>query len=351
MAAGENEIEVGKFLRQFKQILPKKPILATLDYAPALEASVKAEFPEILIQHDYFHTAKSLNRALRKEIMRLQRTNYNNPIKKYKQARKLSISLEKSKKMPDKIHFNISYLDEGWTVLEQFIPLLKISDLKQFQTMWNSIISKILLKKWKDTCDFYSQIKTKIPLCGITDKNMRNILSHVFKIWRKLIRHERHKYETPKKDFVKAKYVVLQNPVKMSKKDNLLLRKFLGLFPWMRPIRKVVRKFHYQFKAPESARRSLKFMQNIVQPESHKELKSVINTFIEKEEQIFAYRKIWAQYSHLDGDVGIRSNHEEINRKVNLVARNQYGFRNLQNIRLRLEHALKCPIIISEALL
>ncbi|MCF2140830.1 MAG: hypothetical protein K9W44_12310 [Candidatus Lokiarchaeota archaeon] len=70
-------------------------------------------------------------------------------------------------------------------------------------------------------------------------------------------------------------------------------------------------------------------MQKIVSPESHNELRSVINTFIEKEHQIFAYRKIWAEYPHLEGDVGLRSNHEEVNRKINLVARNQYGFRGL----------------------
>ena len=217
--------------------------------------------------------------------------------------------------------------------------------------MWNSITSKIILKNWKDSSELLSQIKTKIPTCGITDKNMHNILSQVFLTWRKLIRRERKNYETQKKDFVKAKYVILQNPVNMSKKDNQNLRKFLKLFPWMKAIRKVVRKFHYQFKAPKSAQRSLNFMNEIIQPQSHKELKSVIKTFVEKEAQIFAYRKIWAQYPHLDGEVGLRSNHEEVNRKVNLVARNQYGFRSLQNIRLRLEHILKCPIIISEALL
>ena len=132
MAAGENEVEVSKFLRKFKQILPKKPILATLDYAPALEASINAEFPEILVQHDYFHTAKSLNRAFRKEIMRLQKINYNNPIKSFNQARKLSISVEKSKKVPDQIQYNIPYLIEGWAILEQFILLLKISNLFSF---------------------------------------------------------------------------------------------------------------------------------------------------------------------------------------------------------------------------
>ncbi|MCF2140831.1 MAG: hypothetical protein K9W44_12315 [Candidatus Lokiarchaeota archaeon] len=46
-----------------------------------------------------------------------------------------------------------------------------------------------------------------------------------------MIRETRETYESQKKDFVKAKYAVLQNPLNMSEKEIKSLRNFLNQFP------------------------------------------------------------------------------------------------------------------------
>jgi len=322
-----------------------------MDFAPALESSVKKVFPEIIISHDYFHTSKSLNRALRKEIMRLQRNHYSTPIKEYTKARKHSIDMEKSGKLTKSLTFNEVYLKHALEVLNHLNKLFELTNEITFQNVLNTILTKISHLPWEDVHLFTAEINQIIPNCGITSKNFPAIYNRIFKIWRRLIRMKRRGFETENKEFVKAKYAILQNPSNMNKIDKKLLRKFLSRFKWMSSIRDAVRHFHYQFKAPKSAWRSLKFLSRILEKESHNELRSVIATFIEKEDQIFAYRKIWAEYPHLAGDLGIRSNREEINRSINRVARNQYGFRNLRNMRLRLERILVCPVIISKQLL
>ena len=141
------------------------------------------------------------------------------------------------------------------------------------------------------------------------------------------------------------------NPNNMNEFNRKKLRESLSEYPWLRPIREAIRDFHYQFKAPRSSWRSLSFLKEIVNNESHPDLKSAINTIIKSQDEIFAYRRIWDDYPALRGNCGIRSNHEQVNRKINMVARNQFGFRTTNSARFRLEGILGCPVIVSKHLL
>jgi len=137
----------------------------------------------------------------------------------------------------------------------------------------------------------------------------------------------------------------------MESYESNTLRKLLKEFPFLRKIRRGVVKFHYQFKAQKNSYRSLKFLKKLIQTESHSKLKSVINTLIKEEKGIFAYREIYKSNPHLKKGYSIRSNNEHWNRKVNQVARDQYGFRSRKNIINRVQGILKCPVIVSESLL
>ncbi|MHA1618600.1 MAG: transposase [Promethearchaeota archaeon] len=351
MATGENEEEVSQFLHQMQNFLGMPPRCVTIDHSPALKASVQSVFPHTIIGYDYFHTSKILNRALRKEIMRLQRIQFNDPIKKFRNASRKSLAIEKKKEKMSTLSSTDTYLQEAWIVLREVHKINNVKSFKDFINTWETTLNHIEQSKWQDSKEFLAQCRKIPPLCGLSSKNYSRISIQMWKLWRKFLRNKRNMCEQEKSKFVKAKYSVLRNPVNMSRKGHKELSNYLKLYPWMRPIREAVRKFHYQFRASRSSWRNLKFLEKIVQKDSHEELKGVVKSFVNNYETIFAYRQIWAQYPDLENCVGIRSNREEVNRRINLVARNQYGFRTLQNTRSRLAGILKCPIIISKALM
>lgn len=70
----------------------------------------------------------------------------------------------------------------------------------------------------------------------------------------------------------------------------------------------------------------------------------LLKHFLNVKNNFFAYRKVWGQYPHLDGDMGLPSNHKEVNRKVDLVARHQYGFRKLLNYPITASTYTPMPI-------
>ena len=128
-----------------------------------------------------------------------------------------------------------------------------------------------------------------------------------------LYKNERDQINKENKDFVKAKYNILRNPTNMNNYHRKELRKVLKLFPYLRPIRNAIVKFHYQFKVSESGYQTLNFLQNIVESDSHKKLKSAIATLIKEEDSIFIYREILEKHPNLKKGKSIRSNHEQIN--------------------------------------
>ena len=129
------------------------------------------------------------------------------------------------------------------------------------------------------------------------------------------------------------------------------LRKVLKKFPFLRKYRQAIVKFHYQFNLNEETYPSLIFLKKLIKKDTHPRLRSAINTLIKEKDGIFKYRQILKKNPHLKEGKSIRSNHEQVNRKVNKVARNQFGFRSIKNICIRVEGILGCPVIVSKHLL
>ena len=321
-----------------------------IDFAEALSAAVKKIFPEAQIGHDYFHTSQLLNRGLLKELVHLQRTNFQKPIKELRNLRKQSIEAEKNGKIPQLKLENASHMI-AWKVYSEIFGLKDHPNLKSFLNAWTNFKKNSTLFTWPGTKSLIDSVEQMLPNCGFSSKNFVKFWKKMCQTWRTLIRKERKIFEDDKKDFTKAKFVILMNPDNMETLDKIALRKALKKFPNLRDIREVVRTFHYQFKAPSHSWRSLSFLQKIVKKDSHQRLKAAVNTLVEHEDEIFAYRMILEKYPHLRKQKSIRSNREELNRKINNVARAQFGLRSTPSARIRIEGILNCSIIVSEELL
>ena len=321
-----------------------------IDFAEALLAAVKNIFPKAQIGHDYFHTSQLLNRGLLKELVHLQRTNFQNPIKELRNLRKQSIEAEKNGKLPQLKLENASKVI-AWKVYSEIFGLKDNPNVLAFLNAWINFKKKNTLFNWSGTKILIDSVEQMLPSCGFSSKNYLKFWKKMCQTWRMLIRKERKIFEDDKKDFTKAKFVILMNPDNMGKLDNIALRKALKKFPNLRDIREAVRTFHYQFKAPSHSWKSLSFLQKIVKKDSHQKLKAAVKTLIEHEDAIFAYRMILEKYPHLRKQKSIRSNREELNRKINNVARAQFGLRSTPSVRIRIEGILNCPVIVSEELL
>jgi Transposase len=284
-------------------------------------------------------------------MTRIQRKKYNIPIKNYKKARRKSIRAEKKGQIPSYEIGKNDFLLKAWDNFTIIFKLTQCNSLDMFNQMWNNVLNEINASDWSKKDELCENMIEIIPNCGFTSRNYNKIPKKVGNLWRKIIRAERKKFEKSKGHFIKAKYTILMNPTNMNKFNKKMLREYLNDYPWLQSIRKAIRIFHYQFRAPRTSWRSLSFLRKIVKEDSHSDLKSAINTLVENEDKIFAYRRIWDEYPHLRGNCGIRSNHEQVNRKINMVSRNQFGFRDTCSARHRLEGILKCPIMVSKHLL
>jgi len=323
----------------------------TIDYSKALKAGVKNVFPEVLIGHDLFHTNQLLTRALLKELTRLQRLHYNTPIKGYNTIRKLSLEAEKTGKLENYLYKNDRYLTEAWEVYRLLFDLQQCKKLSEFNKSWKKIIFQVQNAPWTSKNELHRLLLDLESTQRFTAKNYNKVPLKVFMIWRRILREKRELLEKDKGDFTKAKYCVLMNPKNMNQFERQNLKEHLHSYPWMRKLREILTTFYYQFNLTEKSPRHLTFLRGMLQTDSHTDLVAAINTIIESEAEIFAYRKIWAKYPYLRNKISIRSNHEEKNRKVNKLALNQYGLRNSESARIRLEGILNCSIIVSKSLL
>ncbi len=330
-------------------ILQKEPFFAICDFGASLLSGIRAVFPNIQIGHDYFHTAKLLNEGLLKEMRQLRKHAYTNPIKEYHLARKASQMAVKSKILPS-IQFNDSFLQKAWGFYHNLHSLVSSSSVNHFIKNWNDLKDLQTTNSWQLGLQIIQKVEASIPLCGFTRKNYLKYWEITCNAWRGSIRNERNTLEEKQKGYSKACYRVLMNPSNMNQRDEQKLRESLKKFPFLRDIRTCVREFHYQFKTKKSNWRSLAFLQKVINEKSHKGLKSAVRTLIGAESRIFAYRDILVKHPHLMKGKSIRTNREELNRKIGLVARNQYGLRSTSGACVRIAGVLNCSVVSSEAL-
>ena len=330
-------------------ILKKEPFFAICDFSPALLSGIRKTFPNIQIGHDYFHTAKLLNEGLLKEMRRLKRHAYTHPIKEFQLAREASQKSVKSKNLPF-FQFNNPFLQDAWVFYRNLHSLVTSASVNHFIQNWIKLKELQTTNIWQPGLQIIHEVEDSIPLCGFTRKNFLKYGENACNAWRRFVRLERYAFEEKQKGYSKACYRVLMNPSNMSQRDKQKLRESLIKFPFLRDIRVAVRKFHNQFKTKNSNWRSLTFLQGLVNEKSHKGLNSAVTTLIESESRIFAYRDILTKHPHLKKGKSIRTNREELNRKIGLVARNQYGLRSTSGACVRLAGILNCSVVTSEAL-
>lgn len=349
MACGENEIEVVQFLQKLKVILQKEPFFVICDFGAALISGIRKVFPNSSIGHDYFHTAKLLNDGLLKEMKRLKKIEFSHPIQEYHKARTSSQDATISKICPS-LHFKNPFLEDAWIFYCQLHKLVFSKTLTHFLTAWNELKRNQSSSKWENGLQIMLEVEKTLPQCGFTQKNFIKYWKDTCNVWRRVVRQNRIELEKKQEGYSKASYRVLMNPINMTTKDHQKLRESLKKFPFLRNIRSGVREFHNQFKTNNDNWRNLNFLQKLVQKHSHHALKSAVSTIIEAESRIFAYRDILSRNPKLQKGKSIRSNHEELNKKIGLVARNQYGLRSTSGACTRIGGILNCAMITSEAL-
>lgn len=350
MACGETKEEVSKFLQKLKVILPFSPFFVVIDFAPALLAAVKEIFPFAVIGHDYFHTAKLLNEGLLKEMRRLKKIFFTKPINEYKYARKASIQVEKSQNIQNP-KFTISYLSNAWIAFRLLNDLKKFHTLSEFLTNWTKLKMNFAFNQWSDSKLLINALEADLPACGLTEKNFMSYSDNICKIWRRLIRNKRQKIEETQKGLSKAHHHVLMNPKNMKSYHRKELKKDLKRFSFLRSIREIVCKFHYQFKTSEQNYRSLSFLKTLILPKTHPKLIAAVNTILNAEDRIFAYREVYKTHPKLKTGKSIRSNREEINRNINRLSRNQFGLRSTSSAQIKLAGILNCSFIVSNSLI
>jgi hypothetical protein len=332
-----------------KRLLPFMPFFVVIDFSSALIAAVKYVFPSAKIGHDYFHTTQLLNEGLLKEMTRLQKEAYVKPIKEIQIVFKVSLRAEKENLM-DTPQLKEQCVLDAWNAYVVLFNVMKITNLAKFQSAWNELRSNPVFTQWKDAAAFINAIEDTLPTWGFTAKNLHTLSVRCGQFWRRFLRQKRKSFQDEKRGFSKVRYYILMKPDGMTAYDQQELTGGLQKYPFLQPIRTIVCQYHQCFQQMKGSKPSLSFLQTIVTKESHAKLCSAVQTLLDRQDEIFAFQQILADHPKLTAGKSIRSNHEEINKRLKLVSRNQYGLRTTPNVRVRLEGILNCPIFISEAL-
>ena len=190
-----------------------------------------------------------------------------------------------------------------------------------------------------------------LPIRGLTNKGLEMIKLKVYSAWRAIIRSFRKNLTELKSGFQDAKYLVVMNPIYMKDHEKRALRKSLKKSPWLRPIRRIMTKFYYQFHLSPVKRSSLKFLLAFITENCHSWLKSAVNTLIKHEEQVFRFQVLIEKNPALKRFKSIKVADESTMRKINTLYHRQFGMRTVDTLEMRLIHYLDCPFIIAPSVL
>jgi transposase len=349
LASGETEEEGTAFLQKMKNVLPFDPFFIILDFSTALIAAAKRSFPHALIGHDLFHVTQLLNDGLLKEMTRRQRLNYGNPIKELRLTSQSSIRAEKENHLFT-LRLKEPFVLEAWQAYQKLFQLKACLKMKDFQVQWELLNSDKVFCQWSEAKAFIEEAEATLPKRGLTKKNIPKFFTNCCQIWRRHLRVSKQELLHKKRGFSALRYYVLMKPQNMKASEFRKLRQGLAKFEFLKPIRQAVREFHRQFQETNCQKKDLTFLKALITKDSHPKLKSSINTLIEKQDNIFGYSQILEKHPKLKEGKSIRSTHEEINRKLKSVSRNQYGLRSTPNVQKRMEGLFNCPIFVSEKL-
>ncbi len=325
----------------------------TIDFSTRLESGVNEVFPDVIVQKCVFHAIQLLTRGLKKEFTKKKKEHLLDHIEEWKKLYRRTISLEKNEQMIDMTPFKFDDVELAWHIYSQLRKCLSNKELRQIERELQSFFSSSHFNKWKGEHVFmakYNDIFSKKKL-KYSVKGIKYIVPKIYKAFRAAIRDIRKELEETKSHFNKVKYLVLMNPINMKSNHSKKLRKYLKEFPWLRSYRQLLVKFYYQFRLTPEKRSPLTFLSRLITDTSHFRLKSAVQTLLDNEESVFRFQHFSELFPKIKPSKSIKVVNESCNKLVNRLYQTQCGMRTIKNIRMRISHRLKCPIIISPTLL
>jgi transposase-like protein len=350
MTSGESEDEIVEFMLWFKAHVRKEPQYFTIDLKPGMDAAILAVFPAVKIITCTFHAVKLLIGGLSKDLNRLQRVNHGLFIKECKEARKMSLKVERGKPMSDMTVLNQDTCKkwlEFYTVMQDICMDM---DLSSFKSQYLGMLGTI--KSWNDKIGtkYSALLSTTLVNNEITKKIMSSLKKSMKTKWRAVLLDLRKETEEEKSVFARVKHVLLKRPKNVTKWENELMEGFFTTNAWARGIRDVMVRFYNLFDDPSGKGQSFTFLDSLISEESHEKLKSAVETLKAKQEYVFNYLHAWRSKKSWNGIKSIKVNAEFINKHINNVFRIQFGFRSEESARYKLEQFLKCPVFFSRSL-
>jgi hypothetical protein len=323
----------------------------TIDFSDRLEAGVKHFFKDNQILKCTFHACQLLTRGMLKELTRLKNEKYANRIKEYLYIRRVSLKLEKGAAVPKELSLQLRDSKFAWELYLELRAIFSAPDPHKIQTELKRFVESDKVRSWKGGEDLRKRCMEHFPKRALTVKGIKYFRKHIYRAWRGVIRALRKDLEGQKSKFNDAKFLILKNPINMNGFERRALRRALKTFPWLRPIRRLLVKFYYQFRVPPAKRVSLKFLLHLLSEESHVRLKSAVHTLIKYEAHVFRFQIIYQQHPQLKDCKGLKVVNETSMRKVNRLYQTQCGMRTLDNFVMRTSHYLDCPIIVAPRVL
>lgn len=351
MGIGERGDEATLFLTWLRDVLGMHPKYITIDFDEAWDVSVEAVFPNAIILRCTFHAVQLLTRGLVKEFNRLQKELNGNFIKECNEARRLSLAAEHGKELAAKKILAQDFCKQWFNFSQEILQLQQESEPRSFTNSLEMLLTRI--RAWNTDAfkRFKTKLDAKIPKGSFTAKGLAWFKPELGKKWRSMLAEIRQDREEKKSEFASAKYLLLKKPKNIEKWEEKELRTFLKENTWARVYRETIRRFYNLLDNPPDTTPTLDFLDNILQEDSNDGLKSAINTLKEKREQVFNFVRVLKVHPEWKDIPMIKVNPEPTMKRINDLARAQYGLRSDSMASYKIEQYLKCPILISPAVL
>ena len=351
MGVGERGDETTLFLTWLRDVLGLHPKYITIDFDDAWDVGVKAVFPNAIILRCTFHVVQLLTRGLVKEFNRLQKELNGNFIKECNEVRRISLAAEKGADIATKKPLAQDFCKRWLAFSQEIHQLQQECEPRAFTVSLDTTLTQIRAWNAEAFKLFQTKLDEKMPKGDFTIKGLAWFKPELGKKWRSMLTEIRQKREEKKSEFASTKYLLMKKPRNMEKWEEKELRAFLKENPWARPYRETIRRFYNLLDNPPDTTPSLDFLDNILHEDSHDYLKSAINTLKEKREQVFNFVKALKVHPKWKDSLMFKMNPEPTMKRINDLARVQYGLRSDNMASYKLEQYLKCPIFISPAVL